>query len=111
MLFRSPSPEGQARIDVFSNNTLSHYAVLQAAGDMGVKRIVYASSETVTGIIHGRRPTAIPFDESQTCPDGRRLRILNPGSPTDKRRQPHRTLGLLDVADGRVAGYALVALP
>jgi nucleoside-diphosphate-sugar epimerase len=64
-LAANPSPDGQARIDVFSNNTLSHYAVLQAAGDLGVKRIVYASSETVTGIVHGRRPQAIPFDESQ----------------------------------------------
>jgi uncharacterized protein len=29
-------------------------------------------------------------------------RIFNPGSPTDRRRQPHGTLGLLDVADGRL---------
>lgn len=53
----------------------------------------------------------IPLDETQSFPDGARLRILNPGSPTDKRRQPHRTLGLLDVADGQVSAYELVALP
>ena len=63
-LAANPSPQGQARIDVFTNNTLSAYALMQAAGDLGVKRIVYASSETVTGIVHDRRPDRIPFDES-----------------------------------------------
>ena len=48
----------------------------------------------------------IPFDDSA---DG--LRILNPGSPTDKRRQPFRTLGLLDVGGGRVRSLAIVPLP
>ncbi|SEQ53510.1 metallophosphoesterase family protein [Microlunatus flavus] len=42
----------------------------------------------------------IPLDESSTFADGRSLRIVNPGSPTDKRRQPYRTLALLDVDDG-----------
>lgn len=48
----------------------------------------------------------IPLDESA---DG--IRIFNPGSPTDKRRQPHRTLGLLDVADGRLLRASIVPLP
>jgi hypothetical protein len=39
----------------------------------------------------------IPLDQSA---DG--LRIFNPGSPTDRRRQPHGTIGLLTVADGRL---------
>lgn len=30
------------------------------------------------------------------------LRIFNPGSPTDKRRQPHRTLGILELHDGTI---------
>lgn len=29
-------------------------------------------------------------------------RLFNPGSPTERRQQPHRTAGWLDVADGRV---------
>lgn len=45
----------------------------------------------------------IPWDES----DGD-LRILNPGSPTDKRRQPHGTLGHLVLADGEVEAWRLV---
>ena len=39
----------------------------------------------------------IPLDASA---DG--LRIFNPGSPTDRRRQPHGTIGLLTVAGGRL---------
>ena len=53
----------------------------------------------------------IPLDESQTFPDGRSLRIVNPGSPTDKRRQPSRTLGLLDLADGVVTSSEVVDIP
>lgn len=52
----------------------------------------------------------IPLDESATLPDGRTVRIVNPGSPTDKRRQPHRTLALLDLVEGR-ADVRFVELP
>lgn len=38
----------------------------------------------------------IPLDET-----GDGVRIFNPGSPTDRRRQPHGTIGVLDVAAGR----------
>jgi putative phosphoesterase len=30
------------------------------------------------------------------------VRVFNPGSPTDRRRQPQGTLGVLDIEDGRV---------
>jgi uncharacterized protein len=36
--------------------------------------------------------------------------IFNPGSPTDRRRQPHGTLGLLDIADGRLVRAQIVAV-
>ena len=45
----------------------------------------------------------IPLDQS-----GYGLRIFNPGSPTDRRRQPHGTLGVLRIADGRLAEAAIV---
>jgi uncharacterized protein len=45
----------------------------------------------------------IPLDESA---DG--LRIFNPGSPTDRRRQPHGTIGLLTVAEGRLSQARIV---
>jgi putative phosphoesterase len=40
----------------------------------------------------------IPLDAS-----GYGLRIFNPGSPTDRRRQPTGTLGILHIADARLA--------
>jgi putative phosphoesterase len=52
----------------------------------------------------------IPLDETGPSLDGSSVRIVNPGSPTDKRRQPFRTLGLLDVADGQVR-LEIVPLP
>ena len=45
----------------------------------------------------------IPLDQS-----GYGLRIFNPGSPTDRRRQPHATLGVLRIADGRLAEATIV---
>ena len=65
--------------------------------------------------LHRRFPTAqlvifghshIPLDAADD-----RLRILNPGSPTDKRRQPHRTLAELTITDGRLAAARILALP
>lgn len=45
----------------------------------------------------------IPWDSEH---DGQRL--FNPGSPTDKRRQPHGTMGILELADGRVRSATIV---
>jgi putative phosphoesterase len=36
------------------------------------------------------------------------FRILNPGSPTDRRRQPHGTLAVLRVAEGRLLDADIV---
>jgi uncharacterized protein len=47
----------------------------------------------------------IPLDASDA-----NVRIFNPGSPTDKRRQPHRTLGVLEVADGRLIEARIVTV-
>ncbi|MBW3614079.1 MAG: metallophosphatase family protein [Actinobacteria bacterium] len=33
--------------------------------------------------------------------------LFNPGSPTDRRSQPHHTVGLLDLEDGRIAGHEI----
>ena len=45
----------------------------------------------------------IPLDQSASG-----LRIFNPGSPTDRRRQPHGTLGVLEIDSGRLARAAIV---
>ena len=47
----------------------------------------------------------IPWDT--TAPGG--LRLLNPGSPTDRRRQPRCTYGVLDLDDG-VASWTLLGV-
>ena len=45
----------------------------------------------------------IPLDQT-----GDGVRIFNPGSPTDRRRQPHGTIGLLDIAGGRLTRAEIV---
>ena len=45
----------------------------------------------------------IPLDASDET-----LRIFNPGSPTDRRRQPHGTLGVLRVTDATLADAQIV---
>ncbi len=45
----------------------------------------------------------IPLDHTESG-----QRIFNPGSPTDRRRQPHGTLGVLDIGDGRVRTAVIV---
>ena len=49
----------------------------------------------------------IPWDS--VTPGG--LRLLNPGSPTDRRRQPACTYLTAEVADARLTAVRLVALP
>ena len=68
-LAANPSPSGQARQNVFDLNVNTTYNVLQAAGDIGVRRVVYASSEMATGLLTDNRvPSRIPFDESERYP-------------------------------------------
>jgi uncharacterized protein len=45
----------------------------------------------------------IPLDVA-----GETLRIFNPGSPTDRRRQPHGTLGVLHIADGALVEARII---
>jgi predicted phosphodiesterase len=39
-----------------------------------------------------------------------RLRIFSPGSPTDRRRQPHGTVGLLRIEQGRLVIADIVSV-
>ncbi|GAA1043731.1 metallophosphoesterase family protein [Streptomyces murinus] len=49
----------------------------------------------------------IPWDS--TAPGG--LRLLNPGSPTDRRRQPYRTYMTAEIEGGALAEVTLHRLP
>jgi uncharacterized protein len=70
----------------------------QAAGRLRRMRAAFPSAELVVfGHSH------IPLDAS----DGG-LRIFNPGSPTDRRRQPHGTLGVLGIEGGLLIEAHLV---
>jgi putative phosphoesterase len=35
-------------------------------------------------------------------------RLFNPGSPTERRAQPHRTVGVLELSGGRIADHRIV---
>jgi uncharacterized protein len=72
----------------------------QAAGRMARMRARFPEAGAVVfGHSH------IPLHE--TGPDG--LQLFNPGSPTDRRRQPRHTMGLAEVRDGAVR-FELVVL-
>ncbi len=47
----------------------------------------------------------IPMDLTE---DG--MHIFNPGSPTDRRRQPHGTVGVLEIDDGELRSSRIVAV-
>jgi putative phosphoesterase len=47
----------------------------------------------------------IPLDRT-----GDGVRIFNPGSPTDRRSQPHGTIGLLDISDGVLTDARIVTV-
>lgn len=58
-----PAPGLQPDPATFRNNMLSTYSVFQGARRAGIKRIVYASSETVLGLPFDAPPPYIPVDE------------------------------------------------
>jgi len=61
----------------------------QAAGRLARMRRAFPAADLVVfGHSH------IPLDESDST-----FRIFNPGSPTDRRRQPHGTIGVLRVEE------------
>jgi len=61
-----PAPELRAEGETFRINALSTYNVFAAAVAAGVRRVVWASSETVLGLPFDRPPDFAPIDESIT---------------------------------------------
>jgi putative phosphoesterase len=69
-----------------------------ASGRAGRMRRRFAEADLVVfGHSH------IPMDLTEAG-----LRIFNPGSPTDRRRQPHGTVGLLEIEGGELVSARIV---
>ena len=88
-----------------------------ALGPEGLRVAMIHDSGPATGRLprlRARFPAAdlVVFGHSHIPLDaaGGGLRIFNPGSPTDRRRQPHGTLGVLDVADGALVEAKIIAV-
>lgn len=58
-----PAPGIVPDVATFQNNMLSTYNVFQAARRAGIKKVVYASSETVLGLPFEIDPPYLPVDE------------------------------------------------
>ena len=59
-----PAPRLQANAATFANNTLGDYNVFEACRRLGIKHVVYASSETVLGLPFDEPPPYVPVDEN-----------------------------------------------
>ena len=63
-LAANPSPSGWSRQGTFTGNVSQTYNVMQAAGDSGVRRFIYAGSEMATGWLTTEElPPRFPFNE------------------------------------------------
>ena len=75
--------------------------VHETGGKEGRERRMAAAHPDVDVLVFGH--SHIPWDSVT----GTGLRLLNPGSPTDRRRQPHCTYMTLTLADGVVDDVTL----
>ena len=64
-----PAPRRFTDPITFSNNTLSTYNVFAASRRLGIKNIVWASSETVLGLPFETPPPYVPVDEECSFPE------------------------------------------
>jgi len=64
------APNLASDCETFSNNVTASFNVLKAASDMGVKRVVVASSVAAFGFLYAPKawaPNYLPLDESHPC--------------------------------------------
>lgn len=54
---------------IFETNTVSTYNVFEAARQLGIRNIVWASSETVYGVPYPKGPAYVPVDEAVRRPE------------------------------------------
>jgi putative phosphoesterase len=97
-------PELRARLPEVARETLGgvRFAVVHETGaSTGRERRMDEAFDDVDVLVFGH--SHIPWDT--VTPRG--MRLLNPGSPTDRRRQPHCTYLTATVADGELGRVAL----
>lgn len=61
-----PRPQVVSDATTYATNVLAHYHVLEAATRLGIRKVVFASSETTYGVCFGqgeRKPLYVPVDE------------------------------------------------
>lgn len=79
-----------------------HVAMIHDSGQAtGRNRRMRQRFPTADLVVFGH--SHIPMDQ---VGDG--VRVFNPGSPTDRRRQPHGTLGVLRIEDGHLTDARIV---
>ena len=101
-------PPLRARLPEIARETLEgvRLAVVHETGaSSGRERRMAAAFPDTDVLVFGH--SHIPWDT--VAPSG--LRLLNPGSPTDRRRQPAGTYLTATVADGALSAVELHALP
>lgn len=64
-----PSPAHATPDQVFRTNITSTYGVFSAAARLGIRRVVWASSETTLGLPFDTPPRYAPVDEAHTSPE------------------------------------------
>ena len=64
-----PAPGMVTDAETFRINMMSTYNVFLAAARLGIKRVVWASSETALGLPFDRHPDYAPVDEDHTYPE------------------------------------------
>jgi nucleoside-diphosphate-sugar epimerase len=64
-----PSPAHAPPDQVFRTNITSTHAVFEAAARLGLRRVVWASSETTLGLPFERAPDYAPVDEAHMYPE------------------------------------------
>ena len=83
--------------------------VHETGGATGRERRCATAYPDVDVLVFGH--SHIPWDTTATRTDGSVLRLLNPGSPTDRRRQPTFTWMTAAARDGRLEEVTLHHLP
>jgi putative phosphoesterase len=101
-------PDLRARLPEVARETIDgvRFAVVHETGaSTGRERRMDEAFDDVDVLVFGH--SHIPWDT--VTPRG--MRLLNPGSPTDRRRQPHCTYLTVTVADGVLGRVTLHRIP